>query len=247
MSAPPSPRPVVILPGYLAAASDYAGMAASLRQLSGAAVTIVPLRRGDWLPTVGGRSIWPILSQLEATIQAVRAATGSDRVDLVAHSAGGWIGRIYLGDRPYDVHPVDRDRRQIWNGHKLIDTFITLGTPQDSREQWTRRNLGFVNQTYPGAFYQPTVRYVCVAGRAVAGRLWPGGQRGQLLAYSSYQLTNGDGHAWGDGITPLAAAYLAGAHNLTLDGVWHSPRSPGGRWYGSPEVVAQWSPWRQRP
>ncbi|GET36878.1 hypothetical protein MiSe_16300 [Microseira wollei NIES-4236] len=64
-------------------------------------------------------------------------------------------------------------------------------------------------------------------------------RRGSWLAYSSYQLTCGRGDTWGDGITPIEAAHLAGAENLVVEGVRHSPRSPG-IWYGSPEILPAW-------
>ena len=49
----------------------------------------------------------------------------------------------------------------------------------------------------------------------------------------------GVGNTWGDGITPVTAAHLAGATNITIQGVKHSPNTAG-IWYGSPEVRPQW-------
>ena len=72
---------------------------------------------------------------------------------------------------------------------------------------------------------------MCAAGKAVFGKRG----LGTWLAYQSYELTVGKGETWGDGITPVEAAVLDG-ENLVLEGVWHSPRSPG-KWYGSPEVL----------
>jgi hypothetical protein len=112
-----------------------------------------------------------------------------------------------------------------------------LGTPHVSQERWTKRNLDFVKINYPGAFYKD-VNYVCVAGKSIYGK-----QRlGSWLAYSSYQLTCGVGNCWGDGITPVEAAHLDGATNLTLEGVLHSPRRTG-IWYGSPTVINSWVPY----
>ncbi|PSN17270.1 lipase [filamentous cyanobacterium CCP5] len=227
-------RPTVILPGYLAAAAPYREMEQALAGLGYPSYT-VPLSRWDWLPTVGGRSVSPILARLDETVQMALAESGCDQVNLVGHSAGGWIARIYLGKVPYDVHPSDRQRRQRWAARDRVANLITLGTPHVSRERWTRRNLDFVNDNYPGAF-EPTVNYVCVAGKAVYGRpSWSG-----WFTYNSYVLTGGRGDCWGDGITPIDAAHLTGAKNLVLDQVYHSPR-PGYRWYGTPEVVAQWA------
>lgn len=226
--------PTVILPGYLAGAAPYQEMEQELQSL-GFPVTTVPLRRRNWLPTVGGRSMFPILQLLDQTVQQVMQDTGSDRINLVGHSAGGWIGRIYLGEIPYNIHPGDAGQSRLWKAHPQVGTFVTLGTPHISQERWTRRNLDFVKNNYPGAFYS-TVRYVCVAGKAVYGdRTW-----NNWFAYSSYELTCGQGSCWGDGITPVEAAHLAGAENITLEGVLHSPR-PGKLWYGSPNIVKTWA------
>lgn len=227
------PLPTVILPGYLAGATAYGDMAQQLQDL-GFPVAVVPLLRRTWVPTIGGRSMVPILTLLDQTARRLMAETGSDRINLVGHSAGGWISRIYLGEIPYDVHPSDAGKEVLWKAHPRVATLVTLGTPQVSRERWTKRNLDFVNQ-YPGAFHSQ-VRYVCVAGKAVLGKR----RLGNWFAYSSYELTCGRGDVWGDGITPLEAAHLEGAENIVLDGVFHSPR-PGAVWYGSPQIVETWA------
>jgi triacylglycerol esterase/lipase EstA (alpha/beta hydrolase family) len=207
-------------------------MATMLRD-RGFPTVIVPLRKRDWLPTLGGRSMSPILRRLDACVQDLLTQTGAGQINLVAHSAGGWLARIYLGDQPYCVHPQDTAACR-WHARPYVATLISLGTPHTSQERWTRKNLDFVNLTYPGAFYAG-VRYVCVAGKAIFGDRWR-----SWLAYSSYELTCGQGNCWGDGITPIVAAHLEGAENLTLDQVRHSPRS-GGIWYGSPDAIATWA------
>ncbi|WP_404785725.1 lipase family alpha/beta hydrolase [Altericista sp. CCNU0014] len=229
------PLPTVILPGYLAAARDYLALEQYLTQAGFPTVT-VPLTRQSWWVTLGGRPVTPILSQLDRTIQQVLSQTQADRINLIGHSAGGWISRIYMGDRPYCG--------QKWAGQPQVSTLMTLGTPHTSQERWTRRNLDFVNTTYPGAFYE-SVNYVCVAGKAIYGK--PSLRPGEWFTYQSYQITGGIGQCWGDGITPVEAAHLEGATNLVLENVRHSPqtsdaldRGQGYRWYGSPEVVSQW-------
>ncbi|MGF1574722.1 MAG: esterase/lipase family protein [Cyanophyceae cyanobacterium] len=226
--------PTVIVPGYLAGSQDYEPMRQHLESL-GYPACVVPLKARDWLPTVGGRSINPILARLDQTIRATLADFGTPKVNLVAHSAGGWISRIYLGSLPY--------YQQIWAGADRVSALISLGTPHTSQERWTLKNLNFVNDNYPGS-HCPGVRYVCVAGRAIQGQRlsWQAWRQGQItgstwIAYESYKLTCGIGDSWGDGITPIGAAHLVGADNLTLEGVYHSPRQ---RWYGSVEVIKDW-------
>jgi triacylglycerol esterase/lipase EstA (alpha/beta hydrolase family) len=226
-------RPTVILPGYLAGAREYLGLQQQLQAL-GHSATIVPLRWQDWVPTLGGRSVSPILRQIDATVQQVLGQSQAPQVNLVGHSAGGWLARIYLGETPYCIHPQDTPAC-VWHARPHVHTLITLGTPHTSLERWTRKNLNFVNQTYPGAFYAD-VRYICVAGKAIWGQRRPG----SWLAYSSYQLTGGQGNTWGDGITPISAAHLEGANNLVIDGATHSPKA-GRRWYGSPGLVEEWA------
>ncbi len=227
------PLPTVILPGYLAGAIDYQGLQQILIE-AGYPTIIVPLIRRDWLPTLGGRSVLPILERLHQTVEQVRQDYDSSQINLIGHSAGGWISRIYLGEYLYDVHGVLANRTYVWKAHSVVSNLLTLGTPHTSFERWTRTNLDFVNLTYPGAFYSD-VNYVCVAGKAIYGERRPG----SWLAHSSYQLTCGKGNEWGDGICPIESAHLDEAENLTLDHVRHSPRS-GGVWYGSPDVVPQW-------
>jgi triacylglycerol esterase/lipase EstA (alpha/beta hydrolase family) len=228
------PLPTVILPGYFANAAPYREMEQGLQALGFSAVT-VPVMRSTWIPTVGGRSMLPVLHLLDQTVKQIMQETGSDRINLVAHSAGGWIARIYLGEVPYDIHPKDAGKVCLWKAHPNIATFVTLGTPHVSQERWTKRNLDFVKNNYPGAFY-PQIRYVCVAGKAIYGQR----NLSAWVAHSSYELTCGQGSCWGDGITPIEAAHLEGAENITLDRVFHSPR-PGRLWYGSPEALQVWA------
>jgi pimeloyl-ACP methyl ester carboxylesterase len=226
------PLPTVILPGYLAPARDYFALERILTEQGFPTVT-VPLTRRDWWITIGGRPVTPILEILDQTIRNVLRETQADQVNLIGHSAGGWIARIYLGEESY----CDR----IWSGRSLVKTLITLGTPHTSQERWTRSNLDFVNSAYPGAFCSE-IEYMCVAGKALYGQ--PSWRLGQWFTYQSYQLTCGQGNCWGDGVTPIESAHLAGAKNLILENVQHSPRplqaGTQHQWYGSLEVVCQW-------
>ena len=228
------PLPTVILPGYLASAQPYREMEQALADVGFPAVT-VPLRRRDWLPTIGGRSVINIIQALDATAQRAMVDHSCNQINLVGHSAGGWISRIYLGHVPYDIHASDRERTLPRPANSHVQTLITLGTPHVSQERWTRKNLDFVNHHYPGAFYED-IDYVCIAGKSVEGK------KSDWFTFNSYKLTGGEGYTWGDGVVPLAAAHLSGANNITLDDVLHSPRSDA-LWYGSPTVVKDWSRW----
>jgi pimeloyl-ACP methyl ester carboxylesterase len=230
------PLPTVILPGYFASALEYRTLEQSLQE-SGFPTVTVPLIQRDWFPTLGGRSMIPILRKIDQTVKQQLEKHNTSKINLIGHSAGGWIARLYLGETPYNIHNDVSDSAGLWHAYPYVATLITLGTPHVSQERWTKRNLDFVKINYPGAFY-PDVRYVCVAGKAIYGER----RLGQWLAYSSYQQTCGVGNCWGDGITPIEAAHLEGAINLTLEGVLHSPRRQG-IWYGSPEIIKVWMPY----
>ncbi len=228
--------PTVILPGYLAPAKDYLNLQHQLIALGTDAV-VVPLRRQDWLVTLGGRPVTNILQCLDQTVQQVLQRTQATQVNIVGHSAGGWIARIYMGSEPYCG--------QVWQAQPWVHSLISLGTPHTSQEQWTQRNLCFVNDNYPEAFHAD-VNYICVAGKALYGRR--SFRLAQWFSYSSYQVTCGIGECWGDGVTPITSAHLAGAVNLTLDHVWHSPHSTQAvprtsqhLWYGSAAALKIWS------
>ncbi|MBE9229930.1 lipase [Phormidium sp. LEGE 05292] len=228
------PLPTVILPGYLEGATAYIPLEKSLQALGFPTVT-VPLRKRDWLPTVGGRSMMPILRILDRTVKQTLKQHNACQINLIGHSAGGWISRIYIGEKPYTIHGDEIESDQVWGAHSYVATLITLGTPHVSLERWTKRNLDFVKVNYPGAFY-PYIRYVCVAGKSIFGAR----KKGSWLAFNSYQITCGNGETWGDGITPIEVAHLDNAENLTIEGVRHSPKSPG-LWYGSPEILPLWT------
>lgn len=223
--------PTVILPGFFESAQAYYSLEKSLQNLGFPTVT-VPLQRRDWIATLGGRPVTPILQQLDSTVKAILEKNNASQINLIGHSAGGWISRIYLGKVPYGRRDLNSF---AWKAHSKVATLITLGTPHTSLERWTRWNLDFVNNNYPGAFHQK-VNYVCVAGQTIFGKR----QFGNWLAYSSYKLTCGEGNTWGDGITPIEAAHLEGARNLVIENAMHSPRSPQG-WYGSEEYLSLWA------
>ena len=86
--------PNIILAGYLAGASDYLPIAKQL-QAKNLSATVVPLKWWDWTPTLGGRSIAPILEKLDQTINLELEKTGASKVNIIAHSAGGWLARMY--------------------------------------------------------------------------------------------------------------------------------------------------------
>lgn len=157
--------PVVIIPGYGAPASAYKRFRDSLAATlpSSTYVSVVPVTRREWAMTVGGRPMTPVLRLVDLAVRTALSETGASHVTLVGHSAGGWIGRVYLGDQPY---PASHPTAVAWNGRRFVHQLVCLGTPHSSGEPVTRRNMSFVNFNYPGAFYND-VEYLNFAGDAV--------------------------------------------------------------------------------
>ncbi len=223
-------RPVVIIGGWLSSPGDYAGMA---RTLAAApyrrTVYVADIGRGDWLG-LRDPNFSPVLDTLARTVELALRESGAARVELIGHSAGGRVARAYLGHLPYNGIS--------YAGHRRVSRLITLGTAHTTYEVWVKEFAGWVNASYPGAFYAPELAYRAVAGRSVAGRRIGGLE--EMLAFQSYAVSFADGAQIGDGVIPTAACYLAGADNLVLEGARHAPYNAPRTWYGAPEVVPLW-------
>lgn len=98
-------RPVLLVHGYLCNRGIWWWMARQLRRRGLACTTV------DLEPPLG--SITPLADLIHARISELTAATGAERVDVVAHSMGGLAVRAYL--------------RRFGTGR--VAKVITLGTP----------------------------------------------------------------------------------------------------------------------
>lgn len=286
-TAPPGAPPIVILPGFGNNTKDYVNpfgdpdvsLVASLRA-RGWDVHVVDLERKDWakiLRAVFSLGFWRgdgttepgytwYLERVDATVRAALAANpGATAVDLVAHSAGGWLARAYIGgalnevrwDRfryvARDPEPAPPPKYAV--PHPNVRRLVTLGTPQrvasgpDANDA-TRGALRWVDERWPGAtFAEDGVRYACVTGRTVRGVAGKDA-KGTLPGYScnSYVQVCGEGDGVvGDAVVPNDFALLDGAAANVLDGVFHSmskvgtyDEDSGEVWYGSESVVDAW-------
>jgi pimeloyl-ACP methyl ester carboxylesterase len=97
------------------------------------------------------------LDRVAAAVAAARAAAPGAPLSLLAHSAGGWLGRLYLLDF----------------GIEGVDQFVSLGSPHlappPGVADQTRGILTWVGANAPGAHHAPAVQYVTVAGRYIRG------------------------------------------------------------------------------
>ena len=239
---------VVVLPGLGNSAADYAALAASLTARGAAAVEVAPVARWEWARNASGalkRDYWAgtlaprptvdwYLAHIDAALDAVAAATNGAPVTLLAHSAGGWLGRVWLlGDGRADA----------------VAAFVSVGSPHappppEARvPDQTRGILTWVQANTPGAFHDG-IAYTTVASRYVKGAALRDADA-SLAAKAAgfgYEAVCGDARAWGDAIVPVDAAHLEGARQITLEGVYHSPLGAGEErpWDGSESVLGQW-------
>jgi len=247
--------PVLVCPAQFGTLADYQEMVNEL-QARGHPVLVAPLQFTDWLrliPASLTKEYWTCelspdvalpfyYEAIDKGVAELQAMYPGKKIQLVAHSIGGWITRAYLGQLS------DEQRNSTFSA------LVTLGTPHKPPPEGifrtidqTRGLLNFVEERYPGAYHEG-IRYMTVGSTAQRGAL-PGNGAGLIggsLAYASYLPLGGDGTVDGDGITPLRCAHLEGAEQREVD-AYHIAFIPGSGtrllgcpWYGSPELIDGW-------
>ncbi|GIL87480.1 hypothetical protein Vretimale_1625 [Volvox reticuliferus] len=271
--APSGSPPIVILPGFGNASMDYTAPFGNEESSLHARLVargwcpfVVPVERKDWFRVARAlltRGFWQgkltthpgytwYLDRVAATVTHAMRQTGAEQVILVGHSAGGWLGRAYLGDLRYQRRQPADDAVLVNVAATAVATelpgpgtmgatpnprvraLVTLGTPQRPPPQDKKRDMtggaqGWVERCYPGAFFAAAgVSYVSVCGRTVRGhrdfpRIREGPRVVEEYAFDSYREVCGEGEGLvGDCVVPLSSAMLPGARHVILDGVFHS-------------------------
>jgi len=231
-STQPSSRSVVIiLPGLGNNASDYNKLASDLQQ-RGFQVHTAAVRRIDWARNAAGlldTNYWKgtlqprptvdwYLDLISKAIDQAQSQSNGAPITLLAHSAGGWLGRLFMLDY----------------GTAGIQAFCSLGSPHlpppPGVIDQTRGILTYINQATPGAYHQQnnnnieSVKYTTIAGKFIKGSplTGPGSWQSRIVG-AGYQQVCGEVEVWGDGVVPVASAHLEGARNITLENCYHSP------------------------
>lgn len=224
--------PIVLIGGFGSHWADYKPVAKMLSHVSGRRVFITGINRLSWV--VGGLVDYSLMiGRAHHAVMHALEKTGADKVILVGHSAGGVVGRAYLGDQRIKAH------HPAHHGHERVSRLITLGSPLRAAEGATRpgmKQASWVDKAYPGAFY-PNVEYLTVTGKLIEGRR--DGTIRERQAHESYAWISTVGEQWGDGVVPLSMSTLDGVPSLVLDGIGHSPN--WGRWYFSTlSIIRSW-------
>eukprot|EP01023_Acetabularia_acetabulum_P004235 TRINITY_DN11768_c0_g1_i1.p1 TRINITY_DN11768_c0_g1~~TRINITY_DN11768_c0_g1_i1.p1 ORF type:complete len:303 (-),score=41.95 TRINITY_DN11768_c0_g1_i1:160-1068(-) len=239
---------VVILPGLGNNSQDYQQFCELLQTRIDGSVHTVPVERWDWLRNAAGLrygSYWQgtltpqptvnwYLDKVKDTVQiAKRDVNESGPVTLVAHSAGGWLARVFM--KAYGTTGI----------HKLI----TLGSPHlpapedaEGIVDQTRGILKYCEQEIPGAYHNE-IEYVTIVGKYRKGaELNSEGTVEQKLVGLGYKQICGSAEVWGDGIVPQPSAHLEGATNIDIEDAYHSPvgSSEERPWYGSEAILDKW-------
>ncbi len=230
-------EPLLIVGGFGSNYPLYESLRLYLAQISGRAVHIAPITLLEWAGVIASDSYGALLRVLDHAVHETLATHRVRRLILVAHSAGGILARIYMGDQPYGP------RQLVYNGFERVAALVTLGTPHATNRtgrQGGLNQIAFVQSRYPGAYWR-FIRYVSIMGKGIFGGTdGPSPERG---AWESYRMLSGEGNQWGDGVVPLNNGLLDGSRKFILPGLRHDPR-PDRPWYGtSPTIVRAW--WEQ--
>lgn len=236
---------VLIIGGFLTSPPFYARLRTRLLARGAAAVEIAPIWIPDWLLATQ-RGLGPIVTRASRALLGAAAVAGRSPASrgapllVVGHSAGGLVARLLTSPEPFAGRPC--------RGASRIGAIVTLGTPHVVGRDGivdgviARRVVAFLDRVAPGAAFAPRVGYVAVGSRGLPGRR-NGGLRARL-AWAAYQAVlpqPGLEVVDGDGLVPLAATRLAGATEVVLEGIRHSPLGVQ-PWYGSAEAVDVWWP-----
>jgi len=231
----PDSLPILIIGGFGASWQAYQPLRQILEKVAHRRVFITRLVTLDWLSVVVSDDYSPLLKRLHTSVNETLRRTRSQQVMLVAHSAGGILARMYLGDQPYGRE------RLVFNGFQRVTTLVTLGTPHATTKLGRFGGLNqitFAQNTYPGVYWR-FIHYVTIISKTIYGV--KDGTTQERSAWNGYSMLTDNGEQWGDGIIPLSCSVLEGATHIQLEGLRHDPRPDEQPWYGqNEEAINLW-------
>ena len=220
-------NPIIILGGFLITSDSYNPAKNAIKNISGRKVYVVDVTRGDWLKSNSAEGWITILNKVKKMVAFALNETKAKKVDLIGHSSGGIILRLYLSSEPFkDV---------IYNGKSTTRNLITLGSPHQAVRATKLRR--FVDEKYPGNFFK-NINYVSIGGKVEINSKQTS-LLTKLVARNSYKSISGDKNESGDGLVPLSSSLLKNSQQITLPNTVHGGIF-GKNWYGSTSKVREW-------
>ena len=223
-------NPIIILGGFLITSEAYNSAKTTIEKISGRNVYVVDVTRGDWFKSNSAEGWINILNKVKNKVAFAMKETNARKIDLIGHSSGGIMLRLYLASEPFN--------NTIYNGKSTTRNLITLGSPHQAvRATQLRR---FVNEKYPSNFFKD-INYVSIGG-TVEINSKETTILTKLIARYSYKSISGDKNESGDGLVPLSSSLLKNSQQIILQKTVHGGIF-GKNWYGSTSKVIEW--WNQ--
>jgi len=220
-------NPIIILGGFLITSEAYNNAKNVIEKISGRKVYVVDVRKGDWFKSNSPDGWINILNKVKDLVDFALKETKANKIDLIGHSSGGIMLRLYLSSEPFkDV---------IFNGKSTTRNLITLGSPHQAVKATPLRR--FVNEKYPGNFFK-NINYVSIGGEVKINSKQTSILT-KLIARASYKSISGDKNESGDGLVPLSSSLLNNAQQVILPETVHGGIF-GENWYGSTSKVREW-------
>ena len=220
-------NPIIILGGFLITPDSYNPAKNAIENISGRKVYVVEVTRGDWLKSNSAKGWINILHKVKKMVNFALNETKSKKIDLIGHSSGGIMLRLYLSNEPF--------KDAIYNGKSTTRNLITLGSPHQAVRATKLRK--FVDEKYPGNFFKD-INYVSIGGKVEINSKQTS-LLTKLVARNSYKSISGDKNESGDGLVPLSSSLLKNSQQIILPNTVHGGIF-GKNWYGSTSKIREW-------
>ena len=181
----------------------------------------------DWLKTNTVKGWGNILNKVDNCVRNVIKETNAKKIDLIGHSSGGVMLRLYLSK--------DLFNGKKYGGSDFTSNLITLGSPHQAKRATPLRKL--VDEKFPENFFK-NVNYVSIGGELEV-KSSDSSLITKLFAKNSYKSISGEQTSIGDGLVPLSASLLNGSQKIILPKTSHS-KIFGETWYGTNDRINEW-------
>ena len=220
-------NPIIILGGFLITSEAYNPAAHIIENISGRKVYVVNVTRKDWFKSNSATGWINILNKVKNKVTFALKETKEKKIDLIGHSSGGIMLRLYLSSEPFN--------HIVYDGKSTARNLITLGSPHQAVKATKLRR--FVDEKYPGNFFK-NINYVSIGGKIEINSQQTSILT-KLVAKNSYKSISGDKDESGDGLVPLSSSLLKNSQQIILPETVHGGIF-GKNWYGSTAKVREW-------